>query len=67
MLNNKYDYCSESIRVARIVGNLGAIVGSAVIGFGSQIVGKCASITTLEYCTFVLLLNKSSGEAEWFY
>jgi MFS transporter, SHS family, lactate transporter len=56
MLNNKYDYSSERIRVTQIVGNLGAIIGSTVIGFGSQIVGKCASITTPEYCTFVLLL-----------
>jgi hypothetical protein len=67
MLSNKYDYSSERIRVTQIVGNLGAIVGSAVIGFGSQIVGKCASITALEYCIFVLLLNKSSEEAGCFY
>lgn len=47
MLNNKYDYSSERMKITQVVGKLGATVGSAVIGFSSHIVGNCASIITL--------------------
>jgi len=47
MQNNKYHYGSEHMKVTQIVGKLEATLGSAVIGFGSHIVGKCVSIITL--------------------
>jgi SHS family lactate transporter-like MFS transporter len=40
MLLDKYEYSPGIITTIQIVGNIGAILGSMVIGFGSQIVGK---------------------------
>jgi hypothetical protein len=40
MLLDKYEYSSGRVTKIQIVGNIGAILGSVMIGFGSQIVGK---------------------------
>jgi SHS family lactate transporter-like MFS transporter len=46
MLSDKYEYSSSRVRTIQIVGNVGAILGSVIIGFGSQIVGRRFAITT---------------------
>jgi SHS family lactate transporter-like MFS transporter len=45
MLSDKYEYTADRVRLTQIVGNVGAILGSLVIGFGSQIVGKSSIIS----------------------
>jgi MFS transporter, SHS family, lactate transporter len=47
MLEDKYDYSSTQITRALVVANIGAICGSTIVGYSSQIFGRRLSIIVM--------------------
>ncbi|KAE9379961.1 MFS general substrate transporter [Stipitochalara longipes BDJ] len=54
MLSDKYDYSTNEITKIQLVANIGAILGGAFFGFGSQIIGRRLGIVVA--CTLGAIL-----------